>query len=260
MALVISSLVKTERAALTAVPLLLVPQMLLAGALVPYREMNHGLFDGTKDVRERGGVPVPAAIMPLRYAYEAIVVAQATRNTFESERLRLQRRIDKVRTMKEPMTAQQGERFELVKEGLRRLLASGATSRSEAEEMITRIRRISTSGTRIEVETMKVWPGDSPKVRPASEFFVNERIDLLVREAETFRNDYRNKERRIVFYALKKPIPFMDHKVGKSAGEYVESADEMDTDRYCGFILAGIIIGCGLIATLAISWQNRLTR
>ncbi len=260
MALVISSLVKTERAALTAVPLLLVPQMLLAGALVPYREMNHGLFDNTKDVRERGGVPVPAAIMPLRYAYEAIIVAQATRNTFESERLRLQRRIDKVRTMKEPMTAQQGERFELVKEGLRRLLASGATSRSEAEEMITRIRRISTSGTRIEVETMKVWPGDSPKVRPASEFFVNERIDLLVREAETFRNDYRNKERRIVFYALKKPIPFMDHKVGKPSGEYVESADEMDTDRYCGFILAGIIIGCGLIATLTISWQNRLTR
>ncbi len=66
MALVISSLVKTERAALTAVPLLLVPQMLLAGALVPYREMNHVLFDNAQDIRDRGGVPVPAAIMPLR--------------------------------------------------------------------------------------------------------------------------------------------------------------------------------------------------
>ena len=260
MALVISSVVKTERAALTAVPLLLVPQMLLAGALVPYREMNHALFDKAEDIRERGGVPVPAAIMPLRYAYEAMVMAQATRNPFESERLRLQRRIDKVRTLKEPMTAQQGERFELVKEGLRRLLASGATTRSEAAEIISRIRRISTSGSRIEVETMKVWPEDSSKARPASEFFVNERIDLVVREAETFRNDYRNKDRRVVFYALKKPIPFASREQPKSPGEYVERDDEMDTDRYCGFILGGIIIACGIISTVTISRQNRQTK
>ncbi|MES2659339.1 MAG: ATP-binding cassette domain-containing protein [Verrucomicrobiota bacterium] len=260
MALVISSMVKTERAALTAVPLLLVPQMLLAGALVPYREMNHGLFEDAREVRDRGGIPVPASIMPLRYAYEAIVVAQATRNPFESERLRLQRRIDRVRSLKEPMNAQQGERFDLVKEGLRRLLASGASSREEALGMITRIRRISTSGTRIEVETMKVWPEDSPKVRPASEFFVNERIDLLVREAETFRNDYRNRDRRIVFYALKKPIPFMKQVVAGSPGEYLEQDDQMETDRYCGFILAAIIIACGLITTMAISRQNRQTK
>ena len=54
MALVVSSIVKSERAALTAVPLLLVPQMLLAGALVPYREMNHGLFeDASRHPRPR---------------------------------------------------------------------------------------------------------------------------------------------------------------------------------------------------------------
>lgn len=259
MALVISSIVRTERAALTTVPLLLVPQMLLAGALVPYKEMNHGLFRNAQDIRERGGVPVPAVIMPLRYAYEAMIVAQATRNPFESERLRLQRRIDKIRSLKKPMNAQMAERFDLVKEGLRRLLAAGATSKEEAWNMITRIRRVSTSGTRVEVETMKIWPDDTRNVRPASEFFVNERIDLLVREAETFRNDYRNKERRTVFYALKKPVPFMSHKQDAQQGGYVENDDEMDTDRYCGFILAGIIIGCGLIATLTISLQNRQT-
>ena len=49
MALVVSSIVKTERAALTSVPLLLVPQMLLAGALVPYREMNRGLFQNASE-------------------------------------------------------------------------------------------------------------------------------------------------------------------------------------------------------------------
>ncbi len=260
MALVISSLVKSERAALTAVPLLLVPQMLLAGALVPYKEMNHGLFDDTKNVRERGGVPVPALIMPLRYAYEAAVIAQATRNPFEAERLRLQRRVDKVRERQNPMTSDQSERFDLVKEGLRRLLAAGATSKEEALAMISRIRRTSTSGSRIEVEAMKVWPENQPKARPASEFFVNERIDLVVREAETFRNDYRNKRQRAVFYALKKPLPFMGEKIAPGTAEYRGDDGLVDTDRYCGFILGSIILGCGVASALIITRQNRQVR
>ena len=260
MALVVSSVVKTERAALTAVPLLLVPQMLLAGALVPYREMNQRLFNNVDAIRDRGGVPIPAVIMPLRYAYEAMIVAQATRNPFEAERLRLQRRIDRARSLEVPMNAEQTERFELIKEGLRRLLASGATSRDEAEKLIDRIRRISTSGSRIEVETMKVWPENEPNARSASEFFVNERIDLLVREAETFRNDYRDKQRRIVFHALKKPIPFMTAKTGKTVQEFVERDDEIETQKYCGIILAAIVFACGVLSTIIISRQNRQTK
>ena len=260
MAIVVSSLVQTERAALTAVPLLLVPQMLLAGALVPYKEMNRGLFINAAEVREKGGAPVPALVMPLRYAYEAMIVSQATQNPFEAERLRLQRRIDRVRALKAPMNAEQAERFDLVKEGLRRLLASGATTPDEALNIINRIRRISTSGTRIEVETMKVWPDDDSKARPASEFFVNERIDLMVREAETFRNDYRNKEPRNVFYALKKPLPFVSQKPQSLAEKYVERDDELETHKYCGFILVAIVLACGVISTIIISLQNRRTR
>lgn len=262
MALVVSSIVKTERAALTAVPLLLVPQMLLAGALVPYREMNHGLFQNASEVRERGGVPVPASIMPLRYAYEAMIVAQATENPFEKHRLRLQSRIDRVRAQEEPLDERRAEKFDMLKEGLRRLLASGASSKEEAQDLIERIRRIATFGTPIEVETMKVWPEDDPKARPASEFFVNERIDLLVREGETFRNDYRNKDRRIVFHALKKPIPFMkaDPARYEIGSKYVEGNDEIETQKYCGILLMGIVFGCGIVSTLIISRQNRQTR
>ncbi len=257
MALVVSSMVKTERAALTSVPLLLVPQMLLAGALVPYREMNRGLFMDAKDIREQGGVPVPAAIMPLRYAYEAMIVAQAARNPFEIERLRLQRRIDKVRHLEAPMEKGESERFELTKEGLRHLLAAGATNAAEAEDLLSRIRRSAASGTRVEVETMKLWP-DDPNAQPASEFFVNERIDLIVREAETFRNDYRNKENRIVFHALKKPLPWATATPNKTL-RYEENNDDLDTEKYCGFILLGIVLACGVASTLIISRQNRQT-
>jgi ABC-type multidrug transport system ATPase subunit len=259
MALVVSSIVKTERAALTSVPLLLVPQMLLAGALVPYHEMNRGLFQNAKDIRERGGVPVPAAIMPLRYAYEAMVVAQAVNNPFEIERLRLQHRIDRVRHLETSMTEKAEDRFDLAKEGLRRLLAAGASTKEDAAALVARIRRISSSGTRIEVETMKVWPDNEPKARPASEFFVNERIDLLVREAETFRNDYRNKERRIVFHALTQPLPWAA-EAPTPVAKFVEPTDEIDTQQYCAFILLGIVFICGVASTLILSHQNRQTR
>lgn len=259
MALVVSSTVKSERAALTAVPLLLVPQMLLAGALVPFREMNHALFEESKNIRDRGGVPVPAYVMPLRYAYEGIVVCQAVRNPFEIERLRLQRRIDRARDPDESMSEGEVYRFNLAKEGLRRLLAAGANNKEEAAKLVSRIRRISTSGTPIEVETMKIWPDQGKNVRPASTFFVNERIDLLIREAETFRNDYRNKEKRDVFLALKKPLPWAADPPPNQQETYVEPSDIIDTQRYCSLFLSMIIFGCIFFSTFVISRQNRQT-
>ncbi|QTN33003.1 ATP-binding cassette domain-containing protein [Akkermansiaceae bacterium] len=242
LALLVSSVVKTERAALTAVPLLLVPQMLLAGALVPYKEMNRGLFDEAKLERERGGVPVPARIMPLRYAFEGMLIAQATRNPFEIERIRLQRKIERARDRGDELGKDGIERFEMVKEGLRRLLASGASDEREARELVARIRRMVDKGTPIEVATMKVWP-ESGEAKPTYTYFVNERIDLLVREAETFRNDYRNEKPRHVFLALEKPVPFADRQA--------------DTMRFSGWVLVGVSIGSAALAALVIGRQNR---
>lgn len=258
LALVISSMVKTERAALTAVPLLLVPQMLLAGALVSYKEMNRALFQDSSEVRERGGVPVPAVIMPLRYAYEGMIVSQAVRNPFEVERIRLQRKIDRARRPENVTNFEVDEQFELAKEGLRRLLAAGATDKAEAADLVERIRRISSSGTRIEVETMKVWPEDETSARPASDFFVNERIDLMIREAETFRNDYRNTHNRVVFHALKKPLPWIAEPPA-SGVVFKEPSGHIDTQRYCGYALIMMILGCILTTIFLVSRQNRQT-
>ncbi|MES2996999.1 MAG: ATP-binding cassette domain-containing protein [Verrucomicrobiota bacterium] len=268
MALLVSSGVKTERAALTAVPLLLVPQMLLAGALVQYKEMNRGLFQDASKTRERGGIPVPAMVMPLRYCYEGMIVSQAVRNPFEIERIRLQRRVDSFRERAERLgrdanpSPEENARFDLAKEGLRRLLASGATNREEAADLVSRIRRMALTGDRLEVETMKVWP-DGKDVRATSEFFVNERIDLMVREAETFRNDYRQKQKRAVFHALQKPLPWSggaepDENTGSSAGANLDKG--VDTQRYCGVILLGFIIACLLATVFNLARQHRRTR
>jgi hypothetical protein len=106
---------------------------------------------------------------------------------------------------------------------------------------------------------MKVWPENDPKARPASEFFVNERIDLLVREAETFRNDYRNTENRVVFHALKKPIPFIAGRPATGA-VFTEPEGHMETQRYCGVVLGLFITGCVILSTFIIHRQNRMTR
>jgi ABC-type multidrug transport system ATPase subunit len=253
MALVVSSLVKTERAALTAVPLLLVPQMLLAGALVPFREMNRGLFEGGGDFRDNGGAPVPARVMPLRYAYEAMIVSQATRNPFEVERIRLQRSIDRIVGSHKPQDDKQ-ERLDLLKEGLRRLMAAGATSPTDSADLVERIMEAARYGSKVEVETMKIWPTDDPEARPASEFFVNERIDLMVREAETFRNDYRNEEARNVFLALKKPLPFLSKKRDPKE---ISSDLDIETQRYSGAVLVLLVIGCAIASSLILVVQNR---
>ena len=207
LALLVSALVRSERAALTAVPLLLVPQMLLAGALVPFREMNRGLFENAGIERERGGTPVPAKIMPLRFAYEAMVITQATRNPFDLERIRIQRRVDAMKEMPSPLAPAVEERFELLKTALRTLVAAGATNSKEADDLATELTQLARGGTRLEINSLEIWP-ESPDTVPLSEFFVNNRIDLLVREAETFRTDYRNEKlgrKSSIFLAEKKP-------------------------------------------------------
>ncbi|MFD2255458.1 ATP-binding cassette domain-containing protein [Luteolibacter algae] len=264
MALVVSSLVKTERAALTAVPLLLVPQMLLAGALVPFKEMNRGLFNEVKLERDHGGVPVPAMVMPLRYAFEGMLVAQATRNPFELERIRMQRKIDRARDQGSEMDKEEIERFEMVKEGLRRLVASGARDQKEAADLVSRIRRMVAGGTPIEVATMKVWP-EGDDVKPTYTYFVNERIELLVREAETFRNDYRNKKPKHVFLALEKPIPFYNrlkflHPDESGAGGNDLShklPGQIETMKFCGWLLLAVSLGCAGITAFVIGRQNK---
>jgi hypothetical protein len=199
--------------------------------------------------------------MPLRYAYEAMIVCQAVRNPFEIERIRLQRRVDRLRDQKSPPTPQAAEQFDLAKEGLRRLLAAGASNKSEAAALVSRIRRISTTGTRIEVETMKLWPDDDINARPASEFFLNEHIDLIVREAETFRNDYRSKDQRVVFNALVKPLPWAKEKITDPAVLYQDDdSGEIETQRYCGVILLLFNILCIMATTVIINRQNRMTR
>jgi hypothetical protein len=175
--------------------------------------MNRGLFENAGIERERGGVPVPAQWMPLRFAYEGMVVTQATRNPFDLERIRIQRRVDTIKAMPAPLAEPIDERFEVMKTALQLLVGADATSPSDAEALAERLTAIARGGTMLELESLEIRP-DSPDARPLSDYFVNKRIELLVEEAKSFRTDYRNEElgrRTDIFLALKKP--WMDRDV-----------------------------------------------
>lgn len=243
LALLVSALARTERGALTAVPLLLVPQMLLAGALVPFKEMNRGLFEDARIERERGGVPVPARFIPLRFAYEGMVVTQATRNPFDLERVRIQRRLDAIKEMPPPLDPAIAERMEILKDALTVMVAADATHPAMAREKAIELTDLGRGGTRLQLDAFPARSQESG-ARSLADFFVNRRIELMLEEAKAFRADYRNAS------LGRQPDIFL-------ADEKPWFGGALSTIQFSALILVVTInASCGL-ATLALIVQNR---
>ena len=96
--LLISALVDDPKTAANIVPLVLIPQIILGGALVKYEEMNRNLdflYVLTRDQIAKNHqtspdklrptsveVPLVCELIPMRWAYEAMVVAQGRLNPF----------------------------------------------------------------------------------------------------------------------------------------------------------------------------------
>ena len=214
MALTISSIVATERAALSSVPLLLVPQILLAGALVSFEEMNRGLFQGADEARGQGAEPIPARIMPLRYAYEGMMVAQATENPFEKQRRKIQADIDPLKQRindrlagieSQKITPRESERLNILTTALTRLMASEGLTAADSLDLSWSITH---AGRRKSLEALLAispYPEDiTANTKPVRDYFVNNRTDLLVSKAEIDRVDYRKSQKRNVFLAERK--------------------------------------------------------
>ena len=190
-ALMVSSMSRSERTALSSIPLILVPQILLAGALVPFSEMNRGLFINGSEARDRGAEPVPSAIIPLRYAYEGLTVAQATQNPFELRRREFQSQIEALKSKKN-LTLEDREGLLKLKRLLTALYVQSAETGAEAKALLASEKDLLT-------------PSDfSETAKPLEEFFVNERLQNQVSLAETLRLDQRQEKEKPTFLAEKK--------------------------------------------------------
>lgn len=203
LALMVSVISRSERTALGSIPLILVPQILLAGALIPFTEMNRGLFVGGDEGRDNGGEPVPSAIMPLRYAFEGSIVTQATANRFEKTRRPIQKRIDILKD-KEKLALSEADELKKAGDKIGVLFASVAKTSSQADEVLSDPLGQLQQLQKEEMEGLE--PILDRDTRSVSQFFVNERVENMVDLAETLRLDRRRNDKPTIFLAKEKPL------------------------------------------------------
>ena len=201
--LFVSSLVADGKAAANVVPFILIPQILLSGALIKYEDMNRNLNlvyavqrwfavhpDRAKDKNESSlQVPFLCEFMPMRWSYEAIVVAQYKLNPLGARQDEAQRQIDllKEKLKIAPLTEAEGNRLEDLKDTL--ALLSGLEGETP-EDVTARFKRVDAVLKGGPLKTSALRPKDGIS---AERLYVNQKITDLVSKAESEQLDYRRQ-------------------------------------------------------------------
>jgi ABC-type multidrug transport system ATPase subunit/CRP-like cAMP-binding protein len=77
--LFLSSIVRTTEAVVNWIPLVLIPQIILGGAVIEFEDMSRYLYIGSEQA-----IPEICQLIPSRWAHEGLAVAQATLNPRDS--------------------------------------------------------------------------------------------------------------------------------------------------------------------------------
>jgi ABC-type multidrug transport system ATPase subunit len=214
--LLISSLVADAKTAVNIVPLILIPQIIMGGALIKYEEMNRNLdFVYTikrwlaehPDNADKGHEPEPRSklqvpficqFMPMRYSFEGLVVATAKMNPLTGRQERIQDKIQEIADRDEELR-EQGKSLSGVDrerlDGLKELLAmlSGLEASSPAG-VDAALQQIDQMEERLPLDNLTL-PDRGTGVT-AEQLYVNQKITDLVSKAEMEQSDYRNDERK----------------------------------------------------------------
>ena len=215
--LLVSSLVNDAKTALNIVPLILIPNIILGGALIKYEEMNRNP-DFTYKIKrwlethpsvERDDhesdlqVPLFCEFMPMRWSYEAIIVAQAKLNPLTVRQEKLQHQIEQL-VGNRHRTHDEMERLEDLKDTLAKLSGLEGLDALDVENKLQVVDRIIGGASLAAVHLT------NPKQAgiPAERLFVNQKINDLVSKAETEQADYRRSDQiKInVFFAPEKSL------------------------------------------------------
>ncbi len=197
--LVISSLVNESKTAVLVIPAVLIPQIILAGALIKYEEMNKNLDfvytieqwanrhpDSAMPTRSDLRVPLICEFMPMRWSYEALVFAQAKMNPLTSRQEIVQKKITELAAIKNPTEAQE-ERLEDLKDLLAILSGLQAGTPSEVDGSFRNIDAVINGGPL----DRKVFRSQGKGVT-AEQLYINTKVTDLISKAEMEQTDYRN--------------------------------------------------------------------
>lgn len=211
--LFISSIVTDNRTAVNAIPLILIPQIILGGALIKYEEMNKNLDlvysvgkwlkKGEEENASKLKVPFICQFMPLRWSYEGVIIAQSKLNPLTRNQDFLDERIQSL--LPPPgtsMSDRQRHELELTKQSLAVVSGLYAENPREISKRLGSIREAVLSGD-IENQSFDSMLQQNEGIS-AEEIYVNRKVLDLVTKAEMEREDYRRKASPNVFFGTRK--------------------------------------------------------
>ena len=267
LSLMVSAVVRSERSALNIVPLLLVPQILLAGALVRFEEMNefsphvpaflpawaderlstslrHRVAYQDETTHNISSKPVPliAELCPLRYAFEMMFVLQTSDNLWEKENQIIDNKRDELKKHGSDDEVRFIQRAAL-------LLNTTARDKDEARNILYRVRKIALSQDEkklrefsAELEARRI----TDDYQPLEFFFSNRRLVAVREGVKTARKDARHNERHGFFLAPRQPAPLRGMDQETDAG----SVSTIWRNGFYLFIM-------GLLPILFAGWRLR---
>ncbi len=239
--LMISTFVRSERVALNIVPLILVPQILLAGAIVRFEEMNdfiptlpkdtitqldqlrHRVAYQDKETHDIKNKPVPliAELCPLRYAFELIFLSQTEKNQWEEELAvinDLRESLKKQAALESNSPEEKSALLDDLRFVQRAVLALNSLidDPKEASKTLKRIRKAAQKGDTIYLDNLaKLQEGmkGNPKAQPLEFYYTNRELTSIREGIISARKDTRQKETQGFFLAARQPRPFskMEH-------------------------------------------------
>lgn len=240
LSLMVSAFVRSERTALNIVPLLLVPQILLAGALVRFEEMNEfsprvpkGIIPAAIDKRlsnlrhrvayqdeithDISSKPVPliAEFCPLRYAFEMLFVVQTTDNLWELQTSRVNKLRERYKESNSLEELRFIQRAALAFNGM-------ASNVYEAKEILRRVNKAAEKLDEDFLETVLTEQDErlsSPQDQPAEFYFSNRKLTSMTEGVKTARKDARTNESRGFFLSPRQARPFsqQDHETDENS-------------------------------------------
>jgi polyhydroxyalkanoate synthesis regulator phasin len=205
--LVISSLVAQSKTGILIIPVVLIPQIILSGALIKYEEMNRNLDfihviqqwairhpDTAMPPRSDLQVPLICEIMPTRWSYEALVYAQAKLNPLTARQEKIQSLINEIIQAKK-LTPDQADRLDDLKEALAVLSGLETSSMDQINRAFQRIDKVIDGATFNPGKFDNLGSGLS-----AEQLYVNQKVTDLVSKAEMEQSDYRENRHLNVFF------------------------------------------------------------
>ena len=205
--LLVSALVNDSKTGVLIIPVVLIPQLILAGAFTKYEEMNRNLDfvhviqdwfhkhpDSAMEPRSDLQVPLICEFMPMRWTYEGIVFAQAKLNPLAIRQARIQRQINQLAAVKKPSEAQQ-DRLDDLKDVLAILSGLEAPNATDLDKRLARIDKVINGGAFRRDDLVSHKGGVT-----AEQLYTNQKVLDLVSKAEMDQSDYRSRLHPNVFF------------------------------------------------------------